>query len=268
MKSVCADALGISRKNVYRTNTQATKDVALVKRINDAHKIHPAYGQYKMALELGVNHKRTERVMKLFGIIAPRRKKKHFCTISTYHHSYTNLIKDIAKEEFVPHLIWVCDVSFFKFQGQFWYLATIEDLATRQILAAQVGKFHDSSLVLSVIKQAIQTTGHTPTYFHSDQGTEFMAKVVTDYLELHGIQVSVSAKASPWQNGYKESFFGHFKDEFGDINRFDTPGELIEEIYGHIHYYNSDRIHRSLKMSPVKFAALFYPDYCLHKRGA
>ena len=79
-----------------------------------------------------------------------------------------------------------------------------------------------------------------------------MAKIVTDYLELRGVKISVSAKASPWQNGYKESFFGHFKDEFGDINRFETSGALIEEIYGQIHYYNFDRIHRSLKMSPVK----------------
>lgn len=116
----------------------------------------------------------------------------------------------------------MCDVSYFKFQGKFWYLATIEDLANRQILASQVGKHHDSTLILSAIKHAFIVTGHTPTYFHSDQGREFMAKVVTDYLELHGVQVPVSAKASPWQNGYKESFFGHFKDEFGDINRFDT----------------------------------------------
>lgn len=239
-----------------------------MERITDAHKENPAYGQYRMALELNVNHKRTERVMKLFGITAPRHKKHHFCTVSTYNHDYTNLIKDIPESDFVPHLIWVCDVSFFKFQGQFWYLATIEDLATRQIIASQVGKFHDSLLIISVIKQAIQATGHTPTYFHTDQGTEFMAKLVTDYLELRGIKVSVSAKAAPWQNGYKESFFGHFKDEFGDINRFETPGELIEEIYSKIHYYNFKRIHRSLKMSPVKFATLHYPDYCLHDWGA
>jgi len=239
-----------------------------VNEIHKAHINHPAYGQYKMALHLQVNHKRTERVMKLYGIKAPRRKHKHFCTVSTYTHDYTNLIADIPKDTFVPHLIWVCDVSYFKFQGQFWYLATIEDLATRQILSSNVGKFHDAALIISVIKQAILITGHMPVYFHSDQGKEFMARVVTDYLELQGVQVSVSAKASPWQNGYKESFFGHFKDEFGDINRFETLGELIEEIYGQIHYYNFDRIHRSLKMPPVKFAALYYPDYCLHKRGA
>lgn len=241
----------------------------MVELINQAHIGNPAYGQFKMALELGVNHKRTERVMKLFGIKSPRgRKKKYYCTVSTYNHSYTNLIKDILPADFVPHLIWVCDVSYFKFQGQFWYLATIEDLATRQILSAQVGKFHDSNLIISVIKQAIQMTGHAPTYFHTDQGTEFMAKVVTDYLELHDVKVSVSAKASPWQNGYKESFFGHFKDEFGDIERFDTAGELIEEIYSQIRYYNYKRIHRTLKMSPVKYAQLHFPESGLHEWGA
>ena len=240
----------------------------LVKRITDAFVDHPAYGQYKIALHLKVNHKRTERVMQLFGIRAPRRKHHHFCTVSTYNHSYTNLIADIPTEQFVPHLIWVCDVSCFKFQGQFWYLATIEDLATRQILASHVGKQHDAALIIAVIKDAFLVTGRAPTYFHSDQGTEFMAKVVTDYLELHGVRVSVSAKASPWQNGYKESFFGHFKAEFGDINRFDTPGELIEEIYAQIHYYNFDRIHRALKMSPVAYTQLHFLDNCLHKRGA
>ena len=243
------------------------KDQALIEQITQAHRDHPAYGQYKMALHLGVNHKRTERVMKLYGIRAPRRRKKYFCTVSAYHYNYTNLIAEISKEQFVPHLIWVCDVSYFKFKGQFWYLATIEDLATRQILSSQVGKHHDADLILSAIRQAIQVTGHAPIYFPSDQGTEFMAKAVTDYLKFQGVNVSVSAKASPWQNGYQESFFGHFKDEFGDINRFNTPGELIEEIYYQIHYYNFERIHRSLKMSPVKYAALHFPEYCLNKLG-
>lgn len=206
--------------------------------------------------------------MKEFGLTAPRRKSKFFCTVSTYHHSYTNLIKEIPQSEFVPHMIWVCDVSFFKFQGEMWYLASIEDLATRQILASQVGKHHNADLILAIIKQAIQLTGGVPVYFHTDQGTEFMAKVVTDYLELQGVRVSVSAKASPWQNGYKESFFGHFKDEFGEINRFETVGQLIEEIYSQIHYYNYERIHRSLKMPPVQFAVLHFPEYCLHEWGA
>jgi len=142
------------------------------------------------------------------------------------------------------------------------------DLATRQILSCQVGKHHNSKLILTTIEQAISKTHTTPTIFHTDQGTEFMAKSTTDYLESRNITVSVSAKASPWQNGYKESFFGRFKDEFGDINRFNTPGELIEEIYCQIQYYNTRRIHRNLKAPPATYAKLHFPEYCLHVVGA
>jgi hypothetical protein len=49
-------------------------------------------------------------------------------------------------------------------------------------------------------------------------------------------------------------FFGKFKDEIGDINRFETAGELIEELYHHVHYYHTKRIHTALKMPPAVYA--------------
>lgn len=260
--------LGICRKSLYYTPKQPVKDKALIDQIHTAHLTHPEYGQDRMALELKVNHKRCERVMREYGIKPPRRKvKHHYCTQSTSNHPYTNLIKAISKAEILPHHIWVCDVSYFKYQGRFWYLVTIMDLATRQILSGWVGKHHNAALVLQCLKQAIMSSGALPTYFHTDQGKEFMATVVTHYLELQGVQVSVSDKASPWQNGYKESFFGRFKEEFGDINRFETDGELIEEIYSRIHYYNYNRIHTALKMPPAAYAKLV-SDNLSQKRGA
>jgi len=152
--------------------------------------------------------------------------------------------------------LWCSDLSYIKFQGKFWYLATIVDVFTRQVVAAQMGKYHNSELVLTTIKQAIISAKLGPGIFHSDQGTEFMAKCCTDYLEGLGTQISVSDKASPWQNGYLESFFGKFKDEAGDLNRFETVGELIEAVYQQIHYYNYDRIHTALKMPPAVYASL------------
>jgi transposase InsO family protein len=74
------------------------------------------------------------------------------------------------------------------------------------------------------------------------------------------VKISVSDKASPWQNGYKESFFGWFKDEIGDLDRFDTLGELVEEIYAYIFYYNNLRIHTRLKMPPVVFRKQFLDE--------
>jgi len=255
IKSVRADALGVNRKNIYRANKQTPKDEALKEEINKVHIKHPAYGHKRLALELKVNKKRILRVMKIFGIKPPRRKS-HYCTTrpTKEPHKYTNLIKDFRPVK--THHLWCSDLSYIKFQGRFWYLATIEDIFTRRVVAAQMGKSHDSELVLETIEQAVKNTGKAPQIFHSDQGTEFMAKVCTDYLEDLGVKISVSDKASPWQNGYQESFFGKFKDEAGDLNRFETVGELIEAIYQQIHYYNYDRIHTKLKMPPAVYAEL------------
>lgn len=208
-----------------------------------------------MATHLKVNHKRTERVMRDNHITPPRRKAaNYYTTRSTSDHSYVNLIKEIDKSAISPHHIWVCDLSYIKYDNTFYYLSTIEDLATRRIIGAQVGHHHDSSLVIATIRQAITASGGIlPTYFHTDQGKEFMASGTTEYLELQGVMVSVSDKGSPWQNGYKESFFGRFKEEFGDFNRFDSPGQLIEEIYSQIHYYNYKRIHSAFDMPPVTY---------------
>lgn len=249
-----AEALGINRKNIYKVSRLAPKDELLKAQIKVVHDKHPAYGHLRVAWELNINHKRTQRVMKKFGIKPPRRRVKHFCTRSTSHHTYTNLIKGFHSTR--PHQLWCSDVSFIKFQGRFWYLATIEDLFTRQVVAAQVSKYHNRWLVLSTTKQAMQNTGVVPKLFHTDQGTEFMAKICTSFLEEQGATISVSDKGSPWQNGFQESFFSHFKDEFGDFNRFDSVGELIEEMYGQVYYYNSERRHTALKIAPAQFAAL------------
>jgi transposase InsO family protein len=154
--------------------------------------------------------------MKLFGIKPPRRKNHYYTTRSTSHHTYTNLIKDLKPSRI--NQLWCSDLSYIKFQGKFWYLATIVDIFTRQVVSAQMGKYHNAELVLQTIKQAIINTN--------------------------------------WQNGYQESFFGKFKDEAGDFNRFNTAGELIEAVYQQIHYYNHERIHTALKMPPAVYARL------------
>lgn len=249
-----ASAVGISPSHLHRQGKQEEKDYQLKALIEDSWQVHPAYGGLRLSYHLRINVKRIRRVMKKFGLKPPRRKSRRFCTHSTSHHHYTNLIKNIVVTR--PHQVWVSDVSFFWFHGRWWYLATIEDLFTREVTAAQVSRHHDRVLVLAVSKQAIARAGCVPDIFHSDQGTEFMARLCTSFWEERGVAISVSDTASPWQNGYKESFFGRFKDEFGDTNRFETSGEFIAAIYSQIHYYNYDRIHTALKMPPVQYAQL------------
>lgn len=206
----------------------------------------------RVALHLGINHKRAQRVMASYNLRPPRRRAKRYSTVSTSHHTYHNQVAELDSIT-QPHQVWCSDLSRIEYQKTVWYLATIEDVAIRQIIAKKVGKRHDSHLVLATLKQAL-ATGCKPNIFHSDQGNDFMAQQCTDYLEHREIQISVSDVASPWQNGYQESFFGHFKEEFGDPNRFDSVGALIEAVYHQINYYNHARIHTVLKMPPVVFA--------------
>jgi len=63
----------------------------------------------------------------------------------------------------------------------------------------------------------------------------------------------MSAKASPWQNGYQESFYSGFKLELGHPEIYSDLGELYEAIAAQI-YYNHQRIHSALKCPPAVFA--------------
>lgn len=261
---MCAAVLGINRKNIYRSLQQPARDQALKQQIEAVHREHPAYGHRRVAMHLGINHKRAQRVMAKFNLRPPRRRLPRYSTVSSPHHTYSNLLKDMTVS--TPHQVWCSDLSRLVYRGSFWYLATVEDRATRQILAARLGKRHDSQLVLATLRQAV-AVGRTPAIFHSDQGTEFMAQCCTDYLEQRGVRISVSDVASPWQNGYVEAFFGRFKHELGDLDRFETPGEMIEAVYQHIHYYNHQRIHTALRLPPAIYAAQTFSDTCLHKLG-
>lgn len=249
-----AKIVGISHYHLHRQSKQEEKDQQIRMLIEDSWRVHPAYGGLRLSYHLRINVKRIRRVMKKFGLKPPRRKARKFCTKSAPHHTYTNLIKNVVVTR--PNQVWVSDVSFFWFQGRWWYLATIEDLFTREILAAQVSRHHDRWLVLSISKQAALRAGKLPDIFHSDHGTEFMARICTTFWEDYGVAISASDTASPWQNGYKESFFGRFKAEFGDPSRFKTSGEFIAAIYAHVHYYNHDRIHTAIKMPPADYAKL------------
>src|SRR3989344_4273206 len=154
----------MQRRIIYRANKQVPKDEALKEEINKVHIKHPAYGHKRLSLELKVNKKRVLRVMKIFGIKPPRRKSHYYTTRSTKEpHKYTNLIKDLIVTK--SNQVWCSDLSYIKFQGKFWYLATIEDIFTRQVRAAQMGKHHNSELVMETIRQANRSTGKAPEIF-------------------------------------------------------------------------------------------------------
>lgn len=250
-KTLRARELGISRGTLYYKPKKPEKDWILKCQIEEVLRKHPSYGSPRIALELKRNHKPIERVMKLFGIKAYRRRGKRWKKAKKVKIAYPNLLPEEYPTR--PNHIWVADFTHFTFQGRVVYLATVMDLFIRRIIGVAVYTTHALQLVLSALMNALQNNPR-PEMFHSDNGSEYNSEVFLEALETVGTKISRSAPGCPWENGYQESFYDKFRVDLGDPNRFNTLGELVYAIYRTVWEYNNERIHTALKMPPQEFA--------------
>lgn len=259
-KTLRARELGVSRGTLYYQLKMPEKDWRLKCQIEEVLRSHPSYGSPRIALALNRNPKPIERVMKIFGIKAYRRRGKKWKKVKKIKIIYPNLL--LAEYPKYPNHIWVSDFTYIPFQGKTVYLATVLDLFSRKIVGLSVYTTHATQLVLSAYLNALHDHPR-PEIFHSDNGSEYDSDVFIKSLETVGVSISRSAPGCPWENGYQESFYDKFKIDLGDPNRFKTLGELVYEIYQTIWKYNHTRIHTALKMPPQQFAFLAATQYNL-----
>lgn len=251
---MAAQIIGINHKNIYHKSKKEINDLKTKEEIEKTFEKHPAYGHRRLAIELKINKKKILRIMRKFSLKPPRLwYQKRYLTKpnNQYKNEFKNLIENIKSPKI--NEIWSSDLTYIKCQNKFLYLSVIQDIATNEVVACNIGDQHNSDLVLRTIKEAALKYQILPQIFHSDRGREYLNKSCIEYFKGCGIQISVSDPGSPWQNGHSESFFSRFKAETGDLNRFEVPEELAEYIYQYIHYYNHDRIIVRLKMSPIKY---------------
>lgn len=249
-KSALAKETGVSRSTLYYIPKQIQKDWLTKQLIEEALHTHPSYGHKRLAQHLKINKKRVLRVMKIFGIKPYRRTAKK---------SFVSKPKDSVYPNYLIHEsprgigdIWASDFTYIKYHGYWIYVATIIDVYSREIVGVSVLTTHNVQLVMNALVSAIH---HRPParIIHSDQGSEYASRDYTSLIARVGIIQSMSRPGCPWENGYQESFYKGFKIELGDPNRFETLGELVAEIYHTIHYYNTNRIHTALGVSPREF---------------
>ena len=258
-KTELAKSLGVSRQSLYYKPIRESKDLITKAEIEKVMGVHKSYGHKRIAIELQMNKKKIRRLMKKYDMKPFRRRvKKPFKQddINKPATIFKNEIKGFCPIR--PNVVWVADFTYMKFQGKFFYVATVMDLFTREIIGWSVSVGHDHCLVLEALNMALSKTKTLPLFFHSDQGSEYDSIDCITKLQENNIVVSMSAKGHPWENGFQESFYSQFKVDLGWPDQYETFGELIEAIHLQMNYYNKSRIHTSLKMSPVKFRVLYY----------
>lgn len=253
-KTELAKKLGVSRSSLYYKAKKEAQDEEMKQQILIVLGLHPSYGHKRIAIEFELNNKRIRRVMKKYGIKPYRRRTKKLRKKEDEGKvtvKWKNEISGFCPIK--PTIVWASDFTFIKFQGTFIYLATIIDIFTREIIGWNISTRHDTQLVLGAVQHTLERIQKIPVYLHSDQGSEYDAKEYEEYVFKKGIVISMSHKSSPWENAFQESFYSQFKVDLGFVTRFETIEELIEEIYQTIYYYNNQRIHGSLKMTPAIF---------------
>ena len=272
--------LGISHGSHYDPPiVRAARDQKAVETVRRVHDAHPFYGVERLAIHLGWSQDKARRIRNLAGIRIPRAGKRHkyerggkpeIAAPPNILHRYAAL-RNLARPRdgmdysaMTKAEAWVQDFTYLWFEQSYYYLAVVLSHETRQVVGWRLGASHSSELTYSALLDALSKHA-APAILHSDQGSEYLSyrhQLLCQNLE---IQLSASNKSSPWQNGFMERWFGNFKREFGTLTQYKDVSHLHEAIALYIRYYNTERIHTKLRMSPAAYAASLMPTKSLDK---
>jgi putative transposase len=190
-----------------------------------------------------VNHKRIERLWRREGLKVPKKQPKR----GRLWLGDGSCIR--LRAEHRNH-VWAYDfVADRTRDGRPLKMLTIVDEYTRECLAIEVGRHMKSLDVLQVLADLFVTHG-TPEYIRSDNGPEFTAGLIREWLSRVEVDTLFIEPGSPWENGYVESFNGKFRDELLNLEIFYTLQEAKVLIERWRKEYNTIRPHSSLGYRP------------------
>lgn len=190
-----------------------------------------------------VNDKRVERIWRREGLKVPQKQPKK-------RRLWLNDGSCIRlRPEYANH-VWAYDfVQDRTWDGKAMKMLTVVDEFSRECLAIVTERKLNSQNVLETLSELFIRHG-PPAHIRSDNGGEFQAKLVREWLKRLRVKTLFIEPGSPWENGYNESFNGKLRDELLNGEIFYTLKEaqiLIEQWRIH---YNTIRPHSSLGYRP------------------
>jgi transposase InsO family protein len=240
---------------LYYKKRKRISDAIFSNEVKIENILSPYYWQRRMANYFWVSVSKTSRIMQKYDIYAKIPKKRRFTKPwdKNLPHMWVDNIKkelDIVK----VNQVWSWDFTHLFYKHTEFYLATMIDDYSKEIVWYKVWMHHEKELIIWALDDWITKKWLSPEISHTDQWSEYRSYKYFEALKRYSISASMSRKAAPWENWGQESFYWKFKFELWNLNRFNSIEEAIEAVHLQIHYYNNDRIHTVLKMSPVQFA--------------
>jgi transposase InsO family protein len=251
-------ALDLPRSSLRYAPVVRDGQAALARRIEELAGAHPRFGYRRIWAMLDregwtVNKKAVRRLYRELGLkvatprATPKPRRPHGQDANACHLQPSRGKNDV----------WTWDFIFDRTSdGRSLKWLSLVDEYTRECLALEARRGMTAEEIRVILAQVAVVRGGPPHRVRSDNGPEFAAEVVRSWLEDAGSGALYVAPASPWQNGYAESFHSKLRDEFLDREEFESEpharalGALWKEEY------NTERPHSSLGyLTPAEFAA-------------
>jgi putative transposase len=243
--------VGLSRSSARYVPKRAPDEAVLAAAIHDQAQARPSYGYRRVTVMLKregwiVNHKRVHRLWQAAGLQLPRRK--------VFKRRVGQANEPLKRAEY-PNHVWTYDfMSATTEHGGKLRILNVLDEYTRECLAMLVAPSIGSRKVIDVLDWLFLTRG-APGHLRSDNGPEFIAHAIQDWLVERQCQTLYITPGSPWENPFIESFNGHFRTECLDRYLFADGREAQQIIENWRLDYNQARPHSSLGyLTPAEFA--------------
>jgi len=244
-------ALGLARSSYYRNSTMSMEKRKLQGQIVDLSQEHPRYGYRRVTALLRregheINTKRVQRVRRKEGLQVSRKQRKlRRLGVSTAQRQRALKVNHVWSWDFVEDQTE---------NGTQFRVLTLLDEYTRECLAVHVDWSIRAVDVIRVVETAMARNG-TPEHLRSDNGPEFIAYAIQDWLKAKSVKTIYITPGAPWENPYIESFHDKVRDECLNREIFGSLWEARVVIEQWRLYYNAERPHSSLGyQTPAEFA--------------
>lgn len=242
----------VSRSMQGYQRRQPVKDAKLLRRIRPIARHHSRWGHRLVAGRLGlcgaaVSRKRVLRLWRRAGLQCP--------THATRRKIHTG--ERLNPAALKPNDVWCYDfVHDALVNGEPFRGLLVKDEASGYALAIDIARSFNATDVKATLLRLFRYYG-VPRHLRSDNGPEFIAKALKEWLAERGTETAYIDPGKPWQNGSSESFNGTYRNEVLDAELFYSISEarIISGSWRRL--YNQRRPHSSNNYRPPNTAYHF-----------
>lgn len=249
-------ALGLARSSYYATSRRSNESIRKENRIVELSKDKPRYGYRRITALMRregeqANPKRVQAVRRKHGLQVRKKQRRT-------RRASSNDNKRLSAE-YGGH-VWSWDFVHDQTEnGASLRILSILDEYTRQCPGLRPRRSYRARDVIHVLEELISEHG-APAYIRSDNGPEFIAYAIRDWLAAHGIRTHYITPGSPWEQAYVESFHDKLRDELLNREIFANLSEAETMLEDWRNEYNDERPHSSLDyLTPNEYARATAP---------